>query len=640
MEEIKTSVEGAPQEEVAKKPVRKTRTPRKGKATVAANENNEEGAQAEKKPKRQQRAPRSSSRNKNNKKPVKEQVGQEVINEEPAATEVAQNTEVEVTAQVLEAEVPVEDALAPIAEDNPQVAGTNESVEVQPLTQEPIAEVAEQPVETVVAPAKAKVVEQPVEPVIAPAKAEEHEPERPKEKQEPRQEPKPKPIPPLPNVVINDIVELVSASQRSFILNDQQIQTLTLEEAERRFQYMEYTLANVLDYDIVLSDTNIWLELLVGHTSSHSDPRVNARLQFERQLEFISRLMKHRHGRFMMMAETYEEIDRFATAQEPTNYRDADWNDEALCRNVAARLAKRLILSQQRENRLRIEGIGAESHHSAFADPAIIRRTVELFANGYKVLLLTNDASVAIRSMGMCDDLQRHNDIDDETWDALYAPLRPMVITMDDLKVLDNYTRQYHYLQMAAGAQWMQDIPQRMNRHYVEPLDIWLDGFRPGDRYEKPAPSQSSNKEQQRQKEKEKEQQRQKDREAAKLKEQQRQQERQRQKEEQRKKEELRKQEEVRRQDEQRKQEETRRQEEQRHAEVNPQKEETPKQEPVAQQESVEQAAPQQDAQPQTPAQASESQQQSTAQKPKPRRPARRPSRPKKQSKPNPAPEA
>ena len=283
---------------------------------------------------------------------------------------------------------------------------------------------------------------------------------------------------PCPPLVINNIVDLINAPQRQLILTDQQIQHLPLEEAEKRYRWFERTLAIVLNYDVVISDTNIWLDLLTGHTSSHSDPRFNARLQFERQLEFISKLTKHRHGRFMMMAETYEEIDRFASLMEPVSHKDADFSDESICRNIAARLAKRLILSQQRENRLRIEGIGAESHHSAFADPAIIRRCVELFSQGKKVLLLTNDASVAIRAMGMCDDLQRTNGIDDETWDEVYAELRPMVMTMDDLKVLDVFTRQFHFLQMAAGKQWMEDVPQKMKKHDVEPLTLWTEGFR------------------------------------------------------------------------------------------------------------------------------------------------------------------
>lgn len=291
-----------------------------------------------------------------------------------------------------------------------------------------------------------------------------------------------KPVPPFNPVRIDTIVDMVNAPKGQLLLNDQQIQQLTQEEALKRFRWIEGTLAWVLNYDVVISDTNIWLELLVGHTSSHSDPKVNARLMFERQLEFISKLVRYRGGRFMMMSETYEEIDRFATQQAPTNYKDADFADEALCRNVSARLAKRLILSQQRENRLKIEGICAESHHAAFADPAIIRKTVELFSVGKRVLLLTNDASVAIRSMGMCDDLQRINGIDDETWERIYAPLRPMVVTMDDLKVLDLYTRQYHFLQMAAGKQWMEDVPQRMEKRNVQPLALWLDGFRPGDK--------------------------------------------------------------------------------------------------------------------------------------------------------------
>lgn len=296
--------------------------------------------------------------------------------------------------------------------------------------------------------------------------------------------PEPKPILPLPQVRIESIVDLINAPHRQLLLSDQQIQQLTLAEAEQRFRFMEGTLAWILNYDVVLSDTNIWIELLVGHTSSHSDPKVNARLLFERQLDFISKLTRFRGARFLMMSETYEEIDRFATAmQSPTNHKDADFSDEAVCRNIAGRLAKRLILSQQRENRLRIEGITSESHHAAFADPAIIRRTVELFAEGKRVLLLTNDASVGIRSIGMCDDLQRTNNIDDETWERVYTPLRPMVFTFDDLKLLDNYTRQYHFLQMAAGKQWMEDVPQSMEKHNVAPLRLWMDGFRSGDRH-------------------------------------------------------------------------------------------------------------------------------------------------------------
>ena len=299
---------------------------------------------------------------------------------------------------------------------------------------------------------------------------------------------------------------MVNAPKGQLLLNDQQIQQLSQEEALKRFRWIEGTLAWVLNYDVVISDTNIWLELLVGHTSSHSDPKVNARLMFERQLEFISKLVRYRGGRFMMLGETYEEIDRFASQQAPTNYKDADFADEALCRNVSARLAKRLILSQQRENRLKIEGICAESHHAAFADPAIIRKTVELFSVGKRVLLLTNDASVAIRSMGMCDDLQRINGIDDETWERVYAPLRPMVITMEDLKVLDFYTRQYHFLQMAAGKQWMEDVPQRMEKRNVQPLALWLDGFRPGDKQSEMSKQQKQQKQQQQKQEQQKQQ--------------------------------------------------------------------------------------------------------------------------------------
>ena len=307
-----------------------------------------------------------------------------------------------------------------------------------------------------------------------------------KEVEKPIDKPAVKPIPKMPkNLVIRDFCDLANSGGYIPLLSDQQIQQLTYEEAYERDLIFEAIISNVLDYDIVLSDTNIWLELLVGHTSSHSDPRVNARLMFERQLEFISKMCKKIGGKFTIMSETYEEVDRFATMQEPTDYKLADWKDPALCLNVAARLAKRLMLYQQKENRLRIEGIGSESHHSSFADPAIIRRTVELFAQGKKVLLLTNDASVAIRSLGMCDDLQRTNEIGDVEWREVYEPQRPMVLTMDDLKLLDQYTRQYHFLTLAAGRQWMQDVQMRKPVQIEKPLSLWIEGFRPGDRRER-----------------------------------------------------------------------------------------------------------------------------------------------------------
>lgn len=301
---------------------------------------------------------------------------------------------------------------------------------------------------------------------------------------------------------IHDFCDLASQGARIPLLSDQQIQQLTYEDAFERNVLLEKILRQVLDYDIVLSDTNIWLELLVGHTSCHSDPRVNARLQFERQLEFISKLMKRIGGKFMIMSETYEEIDRFATILDPVSYKDVDWNDETICRNVSARLAKKLMLAQQKENRLRIEGIGSESHHSAFADPAIIRRTVEFFAEGKKVLLLTNDASVGIRSLGMCDDMQRTNKIDDKTWREVYEPHRPMVLTMDDLKLLDQYTRQYYFLLMPAGRQWMQDVSMRETISLEKPLTLWMEGFRAGDRHER----RSDRIEQQRKEQQQKEQ--------------------------------------------------------------------------------------------------------------------------------------
>lgn len=282
-----------------------------------------------------------------------------------------------------------------------------------------------------------------------------------------------------------NIIDLINTPQKDLILSDQQIQQLTLEEAHQRHLMLQETLSGVLDYDIVISDTNVWLEL---NAASYGDNRGNTRLMFERQLDFISKMMRHRGGKFIIMGETYEEIDRFAAVQDPVNHKEADFSDNLVYLNAAARLAKRLILSMQRENRLRIEGISSESHHAAFADPAIVRRVVELFTEGKKVLLLTNDASVAIRSIALCDDLQRINAISDEEWNATYTQLRPMAFTFDDLRLLDNYTRQYHYIQMADGKPWMSDVQPfaasapRCSQP-LAPLTIDEYAFRQGDKH-------------------------------------------------------------------------------------------------------------------------------------------------------------
>ncbi len=322
-----------------------------------------------------------------------------------------------------------------------------------------------------------------------PAEPEKHE----------RQQNQPKKTPKFVPMKIRNIVDLAQAPMRSILLTDQQIQQASQEEIDTRHKYLEFVLADVLDYDIVISDTNIWIELNVEHKNGGNNGKVDAKLAFEHQLEFISKMTKLRGGRFMMMGDTYEEIDRFATMLDPTNHQDADWNDNQVCLNAAARLAKRLILLQQRDNRLRIEGIGAESHHAAFADPAIIRKVAELFSAGKKVLLLTNDASVAIRSMGICDDLQRHNGISDDEWDEKYAPRRPMVFTFDDLRLLDNYTRQYHYLQLAAGCPWMNDIEKRQRHEQEGTLNLWIDAFRPGDRHRMDGMSDDGNRQEQKQ---------------------------------------------------------------------------------------------------------------------------------------------
>ena len=334
-------------------------------------------------------------------------------------------------------------------------------------------------------PKEQPVKAQPKEPVKKPQAAE----PQPKQKPEVEVQIIPEPLP-LPNITIHNIIELQQAPMRAIILSDAQIQLLSMDEIIKRHKFLQETLANVLDYDVVISDTNVWLELLFGkapsgQTAAGGDAKPAAqpqRLLYERQLEFISKMCAYRGGRFMMMSETYEEIDRFACLLDPQNYKDADFSDNSVCLNAAARLAKRLILQQQRENRLRIDGIGAESHHASFADPAIVRRVTELFAEGKKVLLLTNDASVAIRTMGVCDDLQRYNNISDEEWNKHYVTLRPMVFMFEDLRLLESYTRQYHFIQMASGQPWMCDVEPAMHREEVTPLTMCDDAFVPGDK--------------------------------------------------------------------------------------------------------------------------------------------------------------
>lgn len=469
----------APQMETPDTKTPDTKTARRTTKKTAGNANNSEGKKT---------SPRT--RNSRAKKTLKDKNAEEqTATEKEAVTAVTTESNatesdtacITPTTQA-ESEATTDTAVSEAAPE--QAAPAEADVTEQQNAQ---GQAAEKTTVTDSAPAKAEQKEQPDQKEQKEQQEERRTPketnalhEKPVQKETARQQ---LTVPALPHVRISNIIELLQAPMRSIVLTDQQIQQLTLEQIEERHRFLEETLARVLDYDVVISDTNIWLELLIGYTSSHSDPKYNARLQFERQLEFISKLTHYRNGRFMILGETYEEIDRFASMLDPANHRDADFTDNIVCLNTAARLAKRLILAQQRENRLRIDGIGAESHHAAFADPAIIRKVAELFATGKKVLLLTNDASVAIRAMGICDDLQRHNNISDSEWDEKYAPLRPMVFTFDDLKQLDFYTKQYHYIQMAAGVPWMSDIERTIKRDIPAPLELNMDAFKPGDKH-------------------------------------------------------------------------------------------------------------------------------------------------------------
>lgn len=479
MENNEQNYQEAPQMETPDTKATKAKTARKTTKKTAGNANNSEGKKT---------SPRT--RNSRAKKTLKDKNA-----EEQTATEKEAVTAVTTESNATE---PDTACIAPTTQTESEAATDTAVSEAAPKQATPAeADVTEQQnaqgqtdEKTTVTdsePAKSEQQEQPEQNAQKEQQEERRTPketnaqhEKPAQKETARQQ---LTVPALPHIRISNIIELLQAPMRSIVLTDQQIQQLTLEQIEERHRFLEETLARVLDYDVVISDTNIWLELLIGYTSSHSDPKYNARLQFERQLEFISKLTHFRNGRFMILGETYEEIDRFASMLDPANHRDADFTDNIVCLNTAARLAKRLILAQQRENRLRIDGIGAESHHAAFADPAIIRKVAELFATGKKVLLLTNDASVAIRAMGICDDLQRHNNIPDSEWDEKYAPLRPMVFTFDDLKQLDFYTKQYHYIQMAAGVPWMNDIERTIKRDIPAPLELNIDAFKPGDKH-------------------------------------------------------------------------------------------------------------------------------------------------------------
>ena len=96
-----------------------------------------------------------------------------------------------------------------------------------------------------------------------------------KEKQ-PEKEQKPvvevvvqKPLP-LPNITIHNIIELQQAPLRAIVLNDQQIQMLTMEEIVKRHRFLQETLTNVLDYDVVrhLHDSpkkNIFVTLAIAN---------------------------------------------------------------------------------------------------------------------------------------------------------------------------------------------------------------------------------------------------------------------------------------------------------------------------------------------------------------------------------------
>lgn len=185
-----------------------------------------------------------------------------------------------------------------------------------------------------------------------------------------------------------DSMVLLDGSEFQWKKINEQIPSMSLKEIDRTFTIIDNVFKTLASSERIVTDTNLWV------TEFSTRPREMA---FGEIIDHLRRRKdRNKEMVFELISEVYDEIDKLDKRN-----------------TAAAHKAKNMILSYQKLDLLETPNLKLKIDPKAYADEPIGHRVLQLYEDGVKFSILTNDTDASIRwRSGLKEkqrDLNRHS---------------------------------------------------------------------------------------------------------------------------------------------------------------------------------------------------------------------------------------
>lgn len=185
-----------------------------------------------------------------------------------------------------------------------------------------------------------------------------------------------------------DSMVLLDGSEFQWKKINEQIPSMSLKEIDRTFTIIDNVFKTLASSERIVTDTNLWV------TEFSTRPREMA---FGEIIDHLRRRKdRNKEMVFELISEVYDEIDKLDKRN-----------------TAAAHKAKNMILSYQKLDLLETPNLKLKIDAKAYADEPIGHRVLQLYEDGVKFSILTNDTDASIRwRSGLKEkqrDLNRHS---------------------------------------------------------------------------------------------------------------------------------------------------------------------------------------------------------------------------------------
>ena len=174
-------------------------------------------------------------------------------------------------------------------------------------------------------------------------------------------------------------------------------------------------LIDMIDYDILITDTNIWLWVRKRKSNvmqKDGTTKDIITMSNENMLKYFGQFLKNRHGHIELHGKAYHEIDHFSKNEGNREYSDIVYtrhtrvyeNQDKHSLQSNAKKSKILIEQLLQKNELIIPDLKPEEE-DRYADPCIIQQFKDWLNKSQKVLLVSNDRALrtqCLQSLNEC----------------------------------------------------------------------------------------------------------------------------------------------------------------------------------------------------------------------------------------------